>query len=102
MSTLVRLVGVCSLVGGADPSDRPEDPAVDGRPSKESFLATDFFRAGAPSGQVHCRPLSAGHFMESIAKARTSRWPCVQRMQFGFDSSHCTRSSVRTRPKTTT
>jgi hypothetical protein len=96
MSTLVRLDGVCSLVGGADPSDKPEDPAVDGRPSTEVFLLTDFFRVGAPSGQVHCRPLSAGHFMDSMARTRTSRCPCVQRMQFGFVSSHCTRSSVRT------
>lgn len=46
--------GVRSLVGGVEPSDI-DDPAVDGRPSnsKESFLAVDFFRAGAPSGQVH-------------------------------------------------
>lgn len=54
-STLSRLEGVCSLVGGVDPSDKPEDPAVDGRPSSESFLTVDFFRVGADSGQVHCQ-----------------------------------------------
>jgi len=62
MSELVRLGGVRSLVGGVDPSDKPEDPAVDGRPSPASFLTTDFFR-GAPSGQVHYQPLSGNHFM---------------------------------------
>lgn len=52
-STGGRLGGVCSLVGGVDPSDIPDDPAVEGLPSAESFLATDFFLAGTPSGHVH-------------------------------------------------
>lgn len=54
MSTVALLGGVCSLVGGVDPSDRPEDPSVDGRPS-ESLLLSDFLRAGTPSGHVHCQ-----------------------------------------------
>jgi len=54
MSVLDRLGGVCSRVGGVDASDRPEEPAVEGLPSTESFLTTGFFRAGTPSGHVHC------------------------------------------------
>jgi len=47
----MRFGGVGSRVGGVDPSDIPEDPAVPGL-SPESFLV-DFFRVGTPSGQVH-------------------------------------------------
>lgn len=52
-STGARLGGVWSLVGGVELSDSPDEPAVDGLPSAESFLLVDFFRAGAPSGHVH-------------------------------------------------
>lgn len=88
MSLLDRLGGVCSRVGGVDASDRPEDPAVEGLPSPESFLTTDFFRAGTPSGHVHYRKSVSENIMMG-EKRRTSRWPCVQRIQFGFVSSHC-------------
>jgi hypothetical protein len=52
-STGALLGGLGSLVGGVDPSDSPEDPAVEGLPSPESFLVADFLRAGTPSGHVH-------------------------------------------------
>lgn len=48
-----RLGGVCSLVGGVDASESPEDPAVEGLPSIEPFLAVPFLRTGTPSGHVH-------------------------------------------------
>lgn len=48
-----RLGGVCSLVGGVDASERPEEPAVEGLPSIESFLGVPFLRMGTPSGHVH-------------------------------------------------
>jgi hypothetical protein len=67
MSTVARLGGVRSLVGGVDPSDKPDDPAVDGRPSPESFV-TDLFRAGTPSGQVHCRSRSVNYFSDPVAR----------------------------------
>lgn len=53
VSSCGRLVGVCSLVGGVDASERPEDPAVEGLPSIESFLVVPFLRTGIPSGHVH-------------------------------------------------
>lgn len=46
--------GVWSLVGGVELSERPDEPAVDGLPSVDSFFTEDFFRAGTPSGHVHC------------------------------------------------
>lgn len=47
---------MCSLVGGVDDSDIPDDPAVDGLSSRsrESFRAPLFLRVGTPSGQEHC------------------------------------------------
>lgn len=60
-SGLARLGGVCSLVGGVDASDSPDEPAVEGLPSTESFLTADFFLAGTPSGHVHCTKKLLGH-----------------------------------------
>ena len=41
---------------GAEPSDNPDESAVEGRASAstESFLEVGFLRVGTPSGQVHC------------------------------------------------
>jgi len=85
-SSCDRLGGVCSLVGGVDVSEGPEDPAVEGLPSR-SFLTVPFLRTGAPSGHVHLRHgiLVMGYERQS---SRTSLEPCVQRMQLGFVSSH--------------
>lgn len=55
MSAWLRRGGVSSLAGGVDASDNPEDPAVEGRPSPSSLLATLFLRAGTPSGHEHWR-----------------------------------------------
>lgn len=51
-----RLGGECSRVEGAEPSDNPDESAVEGRASAstESFLEAGFLRVGTPSGQVHC------------------------------------------------
>lgn len=48
--------GVWSRVGGVEVSDRPEDSAVDGRPSKSSVGCScdvEFLLTGTPSGHVH-------------------------------------------------
>lgn len=55
-STPPLLGGLCSLVGGVEDSDKPDEPAVDGLPSKstESLFAAAFLRTGTPSGHEHC------------------------------------------------
>ncbi len=50
----LRRGGVSSRPGGVDASERPEEPAVDGRPSTSSRREMLFLRAGTPSGHEHC------------------------------------------------
>lgn len=48
--------GVLSRVGGVEPSDNPDEPAVDGLPSTVStLLDVLFLRCGTPSGHVHLK-----------------------------------------------
>ena len=51
-SNTVFFGGVRSRVGGVEPSDIPEEPAVLGR-SLSSFFGAGFLRGGTPSGHVH-------------------------------------------------
>jgi hypothetical protein len=81
--------GVWLRVEGAEVSDMPEDPAVDGRPSKSSvmdFSDGELFATGTLSGHVHWQNVSR-ECRRGIC-GRTSLWPCVQRIQVGFVSSH--------------
>lgn len=50
----LRRGGVSSRPGGVDASERPDEPAVDGRPSTSSRREMLFLRAGTPSGHEHC------------------------------------------------
>lgn len=59
-SGISRFGGVWFLVGGVEPSEMPEELAVDGRMSVGSMciVSTLFggalFRGSTPTGQVHC------------------------------------------------
>jgi hypothetical protein len=54
-----RLGGVWCLVGGVEPSDMPEELAVDGRTSgwsiwmESTLFGGALFRGSTPTGQVH-------------------------------------------------
>lgn len=57
ISAGIKSGGVWLRVGGVEPSDTPEDPAVEGRPSNPStvgFRDDVLFELETPSGHVHC------------------------------------------------
>ena len=89
MSAGIKSGGVGLRVGGVEQSDIPEDPAVEGRPSNPSmvgFRVDVLFELGTVSGHVHWQEGQATTW--HMRKRHTSLWPCAQRIQAGFVSSH--------------
>lgn len=85
--------GECVRGGGVETSERPEEPAVDGRTSSgDSDCLVSFrggrFLVGTISGHVHWSS-NVSTRQGRFRGGRTLRWVSRHRLQSGFSSSHC-------------